>query len=421
MSHAVATAPFDSPAALRLRAMLESLLAAFPWRIEVSDWTGRRYRLGLDKPHWRGLPLILDIESEAAGRELLALNPLGFLDRYVHGEADIGGNLYLLAAIRDHARLDLPLWKTMLEALANRALSFQSVDRARVNVKSHYDIPQEALDLYLDREYLSYSCGMFDEPERLDVDEMKRVGAGRADEYDSLEKAQWRKFQDAADFVAPAAGESVLDIGCGYGGQLRVLLESYPQASVVGWTHSHNQAVVGREKLAAFEPATWRLREGDYREESGVFDHITSTGMISHVGPRGLVPYVREIRKRIEKGGRYLHHSLMTPHWDKPFDAGLGVAFNKKYVWPGFHWFTLGDHVKALEQNGFTILRLTNLSPHYAKTTAAWYERMVAAAERFSRLAGEGTCRAWKVYLASASTGFRVGTSQVYRLYCRAV
>ena len=213
----------------------------------------------------------------------------------------------------------------------------------------------------------------------------------------------------------------MLDIGCGYGGQLRVLLESYPQASVVGWTHSHNQAEVGRRKLAAFDPSSWRLDEGDYRQETGVFDHVTSTGMISHVGPRGLVPYVREIRKRIKRGGRYLHHSLMTPFTGKPFDSAVGVAFNKKYVWPGFHWFTLADHVKALEQNGFEILRLTNLSPHYAKTTAAWYERMVAGAEHFRELAGAGTFRAWKVYLASASTGFLSGSNQVCRLYCRAV
>ncbi len=401
--------------------MLGSLLRDFPWRVEITDWSGQRYQAGGEHPHWRRLPLILDIETEAAARDLLAFNPLGFLDRFVRGEADIRGNLYLLACIRDHANLQLPLWKTLWQALTNRTLAFQDVDRSRVNVKSHYDIPQQALDLYLDKEYLSYSCGMFADPNRLDVGELVRVGRGREDDFDSLEQAQWRKFQDAADFVAPASGERVLDIGCGYGGQLRVLLESYPRASVVGWTHSHNQAEVGRSKLADFDAASWKLHEGDYREEKGVFDHVTSTGMISHVGPRGLVPYVREIRKRINKGGRYLHHSLMTPYWDRPFDSAIGVAFNKKYVWPGFQWFTLGDHVKALEQNGFEILRLTNLSRHYGKTTAAWYERLIAGAERFRELAGEGTFRAWKVYLASASTGFRVGTSQVCRLYCRAI
>ena len=41
----------------------------------------------------------------------------------------------------------------------------------------------------------------------------------------------------------------------------------------------------------------------------------------------------------------------------------------------------MGEHTKALEENGFEIVKLINLSPHYAKTTAAWYERMMASEE----------------------------------------
>ena len=111
----------------------------------------------------------------------------------------------------------------------------------------------------------------------------------------------------------------------------------------------------------------------------------------------------------------------MTPYSSRPFDSAVGVAFNKKYVWPGFHWFTVGDHVKALEENGFEIVRLVNLSAHYSKTAAAWYERMMLQADRARGLLGEPTFRAWQVYLAPASEGFAARTAHVYRLYCRAV
>jgi cyclopropane fatty-acyl-phospholipid synthase-like methyltransferase len=67
-----------------------------------------------------------------------------------------------------------------------------------------------------------------------------------------------------------------------------------------------SQVVEGCKGLAPFDPARWELHEDDYRQEYRVFDHITSTGMISHVGPRGLVPYVRETRRRIRKDGRYV-------------------------------------------------------------------------------------------------------------------
>jgi cyclopropane fatty-acyl-phospholipid synthase-like methyltransferase len=190
---------------------------------------------------------------------------------------------------------------------------------------------------------------------------------------------------------------------------------------VVGWTHSHNQVVEGHKGLAPFDATRWELHEGDYRQDDRVFDHVTSTGMISHVGPRGLMPYVREVRRRIRKGGRYVHHALMTPYKDRPLDSEIGVAFNKKYVWPGFHWFTVGEHVRALEENGFEVTRLVNLSPHYAKTTAAWYERMMASRQLMRQSIGEGTFRAWQIYLATCSQGFLEGAVHVYRIYTRAV
>jgi cyclopropane-fatty-acyl-phospholipid synthase len=405
-----------------LERFLRGILGAFPWEVQFEDWTGRRYELGRKAPHWRGLPLRIRIGTPAAARDLLGLRALRFLDRFLAGEVDMTGNLYHLQNIRNHAGgLELSRWRLLLHAAWHGGLLFQNERRARVNVKTHYDIPQEALALYLDREYLSYSCGMFERPEEKRLDDLLRAGTGEADRFDSLEKAQWRKFADAADFMHPAPGERVLDVGCGYGGQLRVVLDRYPAAHVVGWTHSSNQVTQGSAKLAAYPRAHWELHEGDFREETRRFDHIASTGMVSHVGPRGLVPYVREIRRRIRRDGRYLHHALMTPWTGRPLDAAVGVAFNKRYVWPGFHWFTLGEHVKALEENGFELVRLTNLSPHYSKTTAAWYERMMAQADRMRALLGEQTFRAWQVYLASASEGFVAGTVHVYRLYCRAV
>jgi cyclopropane-fatty-acyl-phospholipid synthase len=419
------TLPVPSSAAslsTAVETFLRRLLPTFPWELDVSDWTGRQYSIGLKQPHWRGCPLRIRIGSIAAARDLLAVHPLGFLDRFLAGEVEMSGNMYLLQEIRNYGHLELSWWRVLPRMLINRAAyAFQDPTRARINVKSHYDIPQEALSIYLDREYLAYSCAMFERPEDKPVDELVRVGKGKHDTFDSLEKAQWRKFKDAADFVSPAPGESVMDVGCGYGGQLRVILDDYPEAHVVGWTHSSNQVKEGTDRLEAYHRSHWEMHEGDFREETRVFDHITSTGMVSHVGPRGLVPYVRNIRKRIRLNGRYLHHALMTPYTGRPLDSAVGVAFNKRYVWPGFHWFTIGDHVKALEENGFEVQRLVNLSRHYSKTAAAWYERMMHQSDRVRALLGEQTFRAWQVYLAPASEGFSARTLHVYRLYCRAV
>ena len=409
-----------SGTAQQLRGFLRDTLGAFPWKINVVDWTRREYSVGQCQPHWRDLTLDVHIKSKAAGQDLLSLNASAFLDRFVRGEVDLGGNLYLLSDIQRYAKLTVPFWRRFPQLLRNRALLFQNASRARVNVKSHYDIPQEALNVYLDKVYMSYSCGMFEHPDRLDAEELTQEGQGRGDTFDSLEKAQWRKFKDAVDFVEPKDGETLLDVGCGYGGQLLVGLENHAFGKVVGWTHSHNQVVEGTKKLSRHDSDRWEMHEGDFRQETRVFDHVTSTGMISHVGPRGLVPYVKRVRRLIRTDGRYVHHALMTPYTGRSLDASVGIAFNKKYVWPGFHWFTLGTHVKALEENGFEVAKLVNLSPHYAKTTASWYERMIKSQPTMVQNVGEATVRAWQVYLAGSAAGFLNGTMQVYRVYCRA-
>lgn len=409
----------DQRLADRFFAFNQELFSGFPWQVAFCDWTGRSYSLGGDKLHWTGENLQVTVKTPQAAKTLMACDVLGFLDKFVEGEVDLTGNLYLLTEVKLQGKFFLKPLQGLFHLLANKA--FQNIYRARKNVKSHYDIPQEAANVYLDKKYMSYSCGMFEKPNDKIREELTRVGVGEHDTFDSLEKAQWRKYKDAVDWVNPEKGETLLDIGCGYGGQLIVALENYPFGKVVGWTISSNQVSEGRKMLAVFDSQKWELLEGDYREETRKFDHVTSTGMISHVGPHGLVPYIRNVRQLIKTGGRYLHHALMTSYSKVPFDFQVGVAFNKKYVWPGFHWFTPGVHVRALEENGFRVHKLIDLSPHYSKTAAAWYERLMSEREVMVKNLEEKGCRAWQVYLAGASGGFTNGSLLVCRLYCEAI
>lgn len=401
-----------------VRDFVTHVFEGFPWRVVFTDWQGETYAVGKDEPHFSGKPLNIELKTPDAGRDILGLDGMRFLERFLAGEVELTGNLYALASVRMHTRLQLKP-RHLLGRLA-RHVAFQDTERAQLNVKSHYDIPQEALNVYLDRVYMSYSCGMFEEPDRIERDELVRIGQGEQDDFDSLEKSMWRKFKDAADYIAPKEGETLLDVGCGYGGQLQVALANHPFGKVVGWTHSANQVREGEKLLEGFDRDRWELNEGDYRKDERVYDHITSTGMISHVGPRGLIPYVKNVRSRIKTGGRYLHHALMTRHFTLPIDFQLGIAFNKKYVWPGFHWFTLGEHVRALEKNGFQVERVQNLTRHYAKTTAAWYERMMANEDVMIENLGRPTFRAWQIFLAGITGAYLEKNIHVYRLYCEA-
>lgn len=418
----VATANYsaaDVEKAAELKRFLFSTVKTFPYTAEIEDWTGDVYELGLGKTHWRGGKFRVHFKTPKTGEYVLALKPMEFLDAYVRGEVDIKDNMYMISEVRNHLQLDMSKFEFFMQLIKHRA--FQDTGKAAVNVTSHYDISQEALNGYLDEVYMSYSCGMYENPYDLDIDDALRVGKGQEDDWDSLEKAQWRKFKDAVDFLQPEKGDTMLDVGCGYGGQLVVALENHDFGKVVGWTHSKNQVDEGSKYLEKFDKDSWELHQGDYREDDRVFDHITSTGMISHVGPRGLVPYVKNVRKRIKTGGRYLHHALMIPRWRTPQDQEPGIAFNKKYVWPGFHWFTIGDHINALERNGFEIQGSRNLSPHYVKTGLGWAERFMSKKEHMMKEMGEQTHRAWWLYMCGGLEAMRIKKIHVYRVYCVAV
>ena len=215
----------DSTAA-QLRTHLESVFAEFPYRIHVTDWNGSQFAMGVGQQHWTRKPLEIHFKTVAAGKDALDLNGLRFLEHFRNGDIDLTGNLYLLSDLRNYAGLALSRWQLVRQVLRARLFQFQDISRARENVKTHYDIPQEALNVYLDNVCRAYSCAMFEKPDNFDIEEMTTPGNGQSDTYDSLEKAQWRKFKDAVDFLDARSGETLLDVGCGYGGQLIVALES---------------------------------------------------------------------------------------------------------------------------------------------------------------------------------------------------
>lgn len=397
---------------------LEEDLHDVPFEVVVETADGEVARFAGVEPHWLGEPLRVKVKTERAVQLWIDRDAFGFLEAYLDGEVELSGNLYRLAAMRKHLGARLGVGRGLLH-LARNSLR-QTRARAQRNVRSHYDVPQEVLELYLDNVFRSYSCGVFEEPARRDRESLVRVGVGKEDAFDSLEKSQWRKFREAVDLLDVGPRDSLLDIGTGYGGLLQVALSDGLTRRAVGWTHSENQAAGAREALWEFPADRWEIHEGDYRDECRRFDRVASIGMVSHVGPGGLQPYVRRVRKLVEPGGLYLHHDLMVPYNRLPLNFQVGPAFNKRYVWPGFHWFTLGQHVKALERNGFKIRRIEDLSVHYAKTTAAWYERMTDASDSVRELLGDAGFRAWSVFLAGISGSLDAGAVYDYRVLCEA-
>ena len=192
----------------RVHEFLARGLSGFPWRIVISDWQDRTYAIGGDREHWCGQPLQIRFNNERGIRDVLGLNGQGVLEDFVRGDVDMSGNLYVLSQIEKYLDLRSTRWRLLGTLVRNRFA--QTIDRAKVNVRSHYDIPQAVLRCYLDRTYMSYSCAMFEEPTQLERAELTQAGQGQGDAFDSLEKGQWRKFKDGVEFIDPSRGDTLL-------------------------------------------------------------------------------------------------------------------------------------------------------------------------------------------------------------------
>ena len=206
--------------ATKFRTFLQQALTRFPYTLRVTDWNGATWEVGRGEPHWCGRDLVVRLHEPAAARDLMALDAARFLDRFLEGSVDIEGNLYVMTDIRKHADLKLKLRHVIARYVVNRA--FQNPLRAKVSVKSHYDIPQEALNVYLDRTYMSVLVRHVGRNLiRLDVEELTRVGRGPGGRLRfTREVACGGSSRTPCGLHRSEAGDDtdLLDVGCGYGG-----------------------------------------------------------------------------------------------------------------------------------------------------------------------------------------------------------
>lgn len=185
--------------------------------------------------------------------------------------------------------------------------SQQSIEGSRRIVELHYDnIRIEVFRAFLDP-YMQYTCGLF------------YAGAK------NLAEAQLYKMRLLGLKMRLKAGETVLDIGGGWGGLAKFLVQHFG-VRVIIITISKEQAAFAREFCKGLPVEVLEL---DYRQllgRIGLVDHIVSVGMIEHVGPAHYAEFFDICRALLMPGGDFLLHSIF----------GLGTnAWLEANIFPG--------------------------------------------------------------------------------------
>ena len=350
-----------------------------------------------------GHAAVLRIRDARFARRVLKSGDIGFAEGYMEGEWDSPNLPVLLETLvnnYDHIRrlFDGNVLMKAFNWLGHR-FNRNSRSGSRRNIHAHYDLGNEFYSAWLDSS-MTYSSARY-----------SREGL-------SLQDAQKEKYAYLARVMDLNAGQTVLEIGCGWGGFAEYAAREVG-AKVTGITISQEQYDFARRRIfeaGLSERADIQLI--DYRDVDGRFDRVASIEMFEAVGREYWPVYFQKIHQVLKPEGR-AGLQIITIQDDLFEDYQARTDFIQKYVFPGG---TLpSEHVleRVIQQSGFHQDEVLRFGRDYADTLSEWSKRfesswcMIEASnpkfdQRFRRL--------WLFYLAYCEAGFRSARTDVIQI-----
>ena len=334
----------------------------------------------------------LNVSNEAMFSAVLAKGDIGLAEAYLDGHwdaSDITGLLTLLARNRDVLKKAVyGSWRNLLAARVRHWLNGNSRAGSKRNIMAHYDLGNDFYKLWLDPS-MSYSSALY-----------------RAVDGGDLESAQRAKYRRILRRLKAEPAESVLEIGCGWGGFAELAVEE--GLKVTGLTLSPAQLAWAQKRVPDAD-----LRLQDYRDTKEQFDHIVSIEMFEAVGERWWPNYFKTIAKSLKPGGRAVVQSI-TIRDDLFAEYRKGTDFIQQYVFPGGMLPSRSAFRAAAAKQGLTVHGEYAFGEDYARTLAEWRVAFEAKWPEIAALGfDENFRRLWRMYLCYCEAGFLAGNVDV--------
>ena len=360
--------------------------------------SGREISLGGAEPGPHARVVIKDYNFM---RRVLAAGDIGLAEGYMAGEWSTPDLTAVLASASQN-------WERLARLVEGnavmRVLNYlghlvrpNTRHGARRNIHAHYDLGNAFYQRWLDPS-MTYSSARFERPEQ------------------SLTEAQRAKYASLARAMDLKAGQSVLEIGCGWGG-FAEFAAGEMGAQVTGVTISREQFDFARRRL--FEQGLAEraeIRLVDYRDVEGRFDRVASIEMFEAVGERYWPAYFQKVHDVLEPGGR-AGLQIITIR-DELFDDYRSRAdFIQKYVFPGGMLGSEPRLRQVAERANLAWGEVARFGQDYGRTLAEWSQRFHAAWDDIRALGfDERFRRLWSFYLSYCEAGFRTGRTDVIQL-----
>lgn len=272
--------------------------------------------------------------------------------------------------------------------MSNRDVWESSSGASASDIDAHYSLGNDFYSLWLCNNMV-YSCAMWQES-------------------DSLESAQLRKIDYHLDSLSLGPGQSLLDIGCGWGGLLNRAKQKDLSHSI-GLTLSRSQFdwhLSKRAKDSQVFYTSWEEFDPPMQ-----FDGIVSIGFYEHLNRFNRPPSEKILRgkqffskcSQWLKEQRYL--SLQTIIYDKMKPGSLH-PFITETVFPGSDLPTL-EELSESYSSFFSPVAIKLDGLDYVKTLNAWESRLKVNKMRAISLLGADGYRRYCSYFRMSARGFR--------------
>jgi cyclopropane-fatty-acyl-phospholipid synthase len=364
--------------------------SALPLRLQL--WNGQQFDFGQHAPQ-----VTVRVPHVSSLSYLLRPSLANLGQAYVEGKLEVEGRVNEVIRVANALAANTLAFERKAGRLAHPFRHTRKKDAEAIQY--HYDVSNEFYQAWLDRNMV-YSCAYFENGD------------------EDLETAQLKKIDHILTKIRVQPGQTLLDIGCGWGALVLRAAEKYG-AKCVGITLSRNQYELARERVrqAGLQDCV-EIRIEDYRDVQGTFDRITSVGMFEHVGVRNLPAYFTRIRSLLADDGFAMNHGITTTDVDNGEAAYGGGEFIDKYVFPQGELPHIGQVLRAMQEGGLEALDVENLRRHYAKTCSIWADNFETNADRISKMVDGRKFRIWRVYLAGCAYAFAQDWVSLNQIVC---
>jgi cyclopropane-fatty-acyl-phospholipid synthase len=346
---------------------------------------GQCHHFGADTP---AFSIRLNDENGIAALSTLEQDKIA--DAYLSGCIDLEGDIMKVLALRElfndkkGARF---LWRFIQPML------FGQVKSDKKWIANHYDTEEDFFLLFLDKRYRAYSQAVY------------------ANDNESLEDAQTRKFDFALDAIKAKPGDKVLDIGSGWGAFVEYAGKKgihVTSLTISQRSQAFVNKIIDKENL----PCKVLLEHFFEHNPNEKYDGIVNCGVTEH-----LPDYAASLQhyQKLLKPGRYLYLDASA---DKVKHAH--GTFLSRYVFEGnASLLCLHEYLSEVAKSPFELIGVWNDRHNYYLTTKAWAEKLDVNREKIEQRWGKKLYRIFQLYLWGSAEGFQSGMIGAYRVVLR--